>query len=182
MSSPRTQYFLCLATESHLLPDHTEWTAFSQFIKRFRNLSDDYVSPRYHYAQLRLTRLNWAFRFYQPRSSEARWYYHEMYCSTGAYVERFFEPLLFMFGSVAIILTAMQVVMTVTKMILLVVILWTTLSGVIAVFLLWQLAYAVRTKRRQGRKSRNRLNVGSEEETVGGMVDQSAGVSGLYKQ
>ena len=65
-----------------------------------------------------------------------------------------------MFGSVAIVLTAMQVVVTVTKTILLVVILWTTFSGVIAVFLLWQLAYAVRTKRRQDGKSRKRLNVG----------------------
>ena len=79
-----------------------------------------------HDSQLRLTRFNWAIRVFCPRSSKDWWYYHEIYWSTGAYVERSFAPLLFVFESVTIILTAMQVLVTVPEGIIIAEARWVT--------------------------------------------------------
>src|SRR5439155_11798844 len=133
-------------------------------------LDDSAVSLRYHFGQLRLTRLNYAIRLYQPRSSPDWWYYHETYWHTGAYVERFFAPLLFIFGSVAIVLTAMQVVLAVPEgpvltmerwtilaraswgfsvaLILVIVMLWLVLFGGIVVFTVVQVGYGAKVMRR----------------------------------
>lgn len=157
---------LGLAIESHLIPEYIEWPRFARFIRPFRRLHDDHVSSRYQYGQLRLTRLNWAIRVFHPSSSQQRWYYHEMYWNTGAYIERFFAPLLFIFGSLTIILTAMQVVVTVPEgslqarnhwmavaraswgfsisMILLIMAIWMAFLGGISVVLMMQLSFALR--------------------------------------
>ena len=52
-----------LAKEAHLLPDDGgnnsfDWLAWAAFIQHFRRLGDEHVAPRYHYGQLRLSRLN----------------------------------------------------------------------------------------------------------------------------
>ena len=104
---------LHIAIESKLVPGDVNWDQFARFIEGFRHVKDDQVSPRYCFGQLRLTRLNWAVRIFRPSSSSQWWYYHEIYWSTGAYMERFFAPLLFVFGSLAIVLTAMQVLVDV---------------------------------------------------------------------
>ena len=88
---------------------------------------------------------------------------------TSAYVERFFAPLLFIFGSVAIVLSAMQVVLTVPDgkilvteqwdtvaraswgfciaLIISILLLWFALAGGILVFIGFQLRYAVKVDR-----------------------------------
>ncbi|MCJ1458518.1 hypothetical protein MMC28_008891 [Mycoblastus sanguinarius] len=159
---------LRLALESRLMPGHIEWNRFARFIEAFRHLDDDQVSPRYHFGQLRLTRLNWAIRMFRPSSSPQWWYYHEIYWSTVAYIERFFGPLLFVFGSLAIILTAMQVVVSVPEgsilttkqwtavakaswefsitMILLIVVIWFAFLGGFIVFLIAQVAFSVKMR------------------------------------
>ena len=163
---------LDLAIEHHLIPKNIQWVPFTKFISPFEHLDDDEVSSRYHFGQLRLTRLNWAIRLFRPRSSKDWWYYHEVYWSTGAYVERFFAPPLFLFGSVTIILTAMQVLVTVpdgtiiaearwvtaakaswgfsVAMILFVASLWLIFLGGIVVFLMAQGIYATVTRKRKG--------------------------------
>ena len=99
---------LYMAIEHHLIPENTQWASFSNSLHHFEIYDDD-VSSRYHFGQLRL---NWALRSFQTKSSKDWWYYHEVYWNTGAYIERFFAPLLFLFGSVAIVLTSMQVMVT----------------------------------------------------------------------
>ena len=174
---------LHMAVEHHLIPEHIQWVPFTNFITPFRRLDDDEVSSRYHFGQLRLTRLNWAIRLFRPRSSKDWWYYHEVYWSTGAYIERFFAPLLFLFGSVTIILTAMQVLVTVpdgtiiaearwvtvakaswgfsVAMIFFIASLWLLSLGGIVVFLTAQGIYALVTRNRTGRLWHKQL--GSEE-------------------
>lgn len=164
---------LRLATESHLVPEHIEWNRFAQFIEPFRHLGNDRVSPRYHYGQLRLTRLNWAVRVFRPKSCPDWWYYHETYWNTSSYIQRFFGPLLFIFGSLAIILTAMQVIVTVPQgsflaasqwmvvekacwgfsiaMILAILILWFSMVGGLVVFLIAQLVFSAKTRISRGR-------------------------------
>ncbi len=177
---------LHLAIEHRLIPENIQWVSFSKFIVPFRNVHDDEVSSRYHFGQLRLTRLNWAIRVFRPRTSKDWWYYHEVYWNTGAYIERFFAPLLFLFGSVAIILTAMQVMVTVpegnivaksrwaiaTKVswgfslatILFIATLWLVFLVGIMVLMTAQVIYGAVVRRRKGRLRRNQSDFRIEEE------------------
>jgi hypothetical protein len=102
-----------IAQDHHLIPSDVSYTAFSLFIACFRNLPDSLVSSRYEYGRLRLTRLNWAVRILQPKAASGAWNYHEMYWHTGQYLKSFARPLMFIFGSVAIMLNAMQVVVSI---------------------------------------------------------------------
>lgn len=162
---------LYIAIEHHLIPENTQWVSFSKFIVQFRHLHDNDVSSRYHFGQLRLTRLNWALRIFHPKSSKDWWYYHEVYWNTGAYIERFFAPLLFLFGSVATVLTAMQVMVTLPEgsvvtrqqwattakaswgfslaMIVLIAALWSACLGGILILLMAQAVYAAATRRKR---------------------------------
>ncbi|GMF76432.1 unnamed protein product [Aspergillus oryzae] len=65
-----------LAKESHLIPDDIDWIAWSKFIHKFRELGDEQVAQRYHYGQLRLSRLNWAVRIVRPQHANTLWFYH----------------------------------------------------------------------------------------------------------
>jgi hypothetical protein len=100
-----------IAKQSYLLPDDTTYTNFQKFIEPFRHIPDIAASQRYHYGQLRLTRLNWAVRIFRPRSTRRNsfLYYQNIYVQTGQQLERFATPLLFLFASLTLILSSMQV-------------------------------------------------------------------------
>lgn len=105
-----------LAKDKGLLPD-VEWLAWSTFIHGFRFLQDSQVSHRYHFGQIRLSRLNWASRIFGPLRSRAHddrrsWIFYEIpYWSTGRYVEDAAVILLFLFASLSLLLSAMQVML-----------------------------------------------------------------------
>jgi hypothetical protein len=42
-----------------LIPEDVGWPKLVAFLSAFDDVQDNEVSPRYHYGQLRLTRLNW---------------------------------------------------------------------------------------------------------------------------
>lgn len=69
-----------LAKEAHLMPDDVEnWLQWSKFIRHFGRLTDERVSRRYHYGQLRLSRLNWAVRILRPKTATTWWFYEVPY-------------------------------------------------------------------------------------------------------
>ncbi|KAB8248713.1 hypothetical protein BDV35DRAFT_403113 [Aspergillus flavus] len=98
-----------LAKESHLIPDDIDWIAWSKFIHKFRELGDEQVAQRYHYGQLRLSRLNWAVRIVRPQHANTLWFYHLPHWSITSYLSQATVPLLFIFASVSVVLSAMQV-------------------------------------------------------------------------
>lgn len=103
-----------IAQQNKLLPDALLYHDFQGFIDPFRAIPDDAVSPRWEFGQLRLTRLNWAVRLLQPPSRRGRGglerlYYQQVYWQTGQFLETFVTPLLFLFGTFSVILSAMQV-------------------------------------------------------------------------
>ncbi|KNG46427.1 kinesin light chain [Stemphylium lycopersici] len=71
-----------LARDAHLFPAQFEWAEWSEFIAHFRRLEDEDVAPRYHYGQLRLSRLNWAVRLFRPSIAQTKWFYMIPYWST----------------------------------------------------------------------------------------------------
>jgi hypothetical protein len=88
-----------------LLPDDNRitWESWCHFIQCFQDFDKSEVTKRYHYGELRLTRLNFYGRlfFYE-------WNYFDTYTQYGWYFARFMAPYLFVFGSITVILTAMQ--------------------------------------------------------------------------
>jgi hypothetical protein len=101
-----------LARENHLIPGDFDWIEWSTFMAHFRHIQDDQVSRRYHFGQLRLSRLNWVTRLLRPRSSKLKWYYEVPHWSISAYMESLIAPVLFAFASLSVILSSMQVVLS----------------------------------------------------------------------
>jgi hypothetical protein len=104
---------LILAQEHHLIPSDIDWIKWSKFIDHFRHIEDEQVAKRYHYGQLRLSRLNWVNRIFRPRNRTTSWFYEVPHWSTGIYIERAIAPLLFIFASLSLVLSSMQVVLAV---------------------------------------------------------------------
>ena len=112
----RSQLDFILAQQSHLIPSEIEWEKWSAFIKHFRYIDDIQVSRRFHYGQLRLSRLsrlNWAVRLFQPLSASTAWFYEIPHWSIRAFTERALAPLLFGFASLSLVLSCMQVILAV---------------------------------------------------------------------
>lgn len=94
------------------------YTAFTTFIRYFSNIEDADVSPRWHFGQIRLSRLHWAVRILQPKAASRkgflhRLFYEEQFWQTGQFVNKFTAPLLFIFVTLSLVLSAMQVVLTI---------------------------------------------------------------------
>lgn len=104
---------LAIAKECYLIPADTDWIQWSIFINHFRGIGDDSVAKRYHYGQMRLSRLNWVVRIFHPQHTRTRWFYENPYWSTGDFMERATFPLVFLFASLSVILSSMQVALSV---------------------------------------------------------------------
>ena len=108
----RTYYYLIqhesdfeiARNEAQLLPPDITWTDFCAFSKDFIDISDDAVSERYHYGELRLTRLN-----LYAKILIGKLHYERVHGQYGAFFARFYGPLLFVFAILSVILNAMQV-------------------------------------------------------------------------
>ena len=108
----RTYYYLIqhdsdfeiARNEARLLPPDITWNEFCAFSKDILDISDDAVSERYHYGELRLTRLNLYAKFIL-----GKFQYERIHGQYGTFFARFYGPLLFIFGILSIILSAMQV-------------------------------------------------------------------------
>lgn len=102
-----------LARDSHLLPADLDWVEWSKFIAHFRSLEDEDVAKRFHYGQLRLSRLNWAVRLYRPSHGTTWWFYEIPHWSIAVYLGRAVGPLLFGFASLSLVLSSMQVLQSI---------------------------------------------------------------------
>ena len=97
-----------LAKEHSLISSLTTWTAWNAFISPFSDILDTEVSPRYHFGELRLSRLNFWSKFFLGRMN-----YFQVTGQTDHYLARVFAPLVFIWATCNVILAAMQVVMSV---------------------------------------------------------------------
>ncbi|KAL1602377.1 hypothetical protein SLS60_005793 [Paraconiothyrium brasiliense] len=106
---------LAIAVENGLLPKHVDWLQWAHFIAPFRNVQDLDVAPRYHFGQLRLTRLNLLIRVLRPRSRDdagTNRHYYTMHWYTSAYLRQFVSAGVFVFASLSLIMSAMQVILS----------------------------------------------------------------------
>lgn len=164
-----------LAKDSHLIPEDVDWVKWSRFINNFRGLEDHHVAKRYHYGQLRLSRLNWAVRLFRPQNANTCWFYEIPHWSITEYLTRATLPLLFMFASVSLALSSMQVALSVpadglwflhpdesglrymsrsfwvfsVAVLFLSGVIWVLLLGIPLVILAWQLSWGFRNQRKR---------------------------------
>lgn len=99
---------LNIALQYRLLPENATFESFCQFSSRFASIKDPEVSLRYHYGELRLTRLNFWSKVFL-----GRWDYETVHRQYSEYFQQFYAPLLFVFGIFSVILGAMQVEMAI---------------------------------------------------------------------
>ena len=100
-----------IAQRADLIPKDISYQDFKRYILPFRAILDEDVSPRYHFGQFRLTRLNLAVQFLRPPSARGTiiLYYHKRKWQTGDFLRRFGTPVLFFFAVFSVVLSAMQV-------------------------------------------------------------------------
>lgn len=91
-----------------LIPADITWEQFCSFTALLCHVKDEHVSLRYCYGEVRLTRLN----FYAPLVL-GKSHFQRVDYQYGQYFARFFTPAVFVFAIVAVILGALQVIVTV---------------------------------------------------------------------
>ncbi|KAG9235721.1 hypothetical protein BJ875DRAFT_421526 [Amylocarpus encephaloides] len=104
---------LDIAKEAYLVPKEMEWIQWSKFISYFRHIGDENVARRYHYGQLRLSRLNWLVRVFRPQHAHNMWFYELPHWSISDFAAAYTVPLLFIFATLSLVLSSMQVVLSV---------------------------------------------------------------------
>jgi hypothetical protein len=162
-----------LAQQANLVPKSITYIGFARFIGAFRDLPDEAVAVRYHYGQMRLTRLNYAVRILRPLLSGNMipWNYQQHYWQTGQFLERLGAPLLLSFAAFSLVLSSMQVALaalgqniwasfskfswgfSVAVILLVAAIFISILLGIIAV-LVAQAQFAMRKKRKETKDRR----------------------------
>ena len=82
-------------------PTYAEWC---EFMVPFSRARDDRVSRRYHYGELRLTRINRTAFFFRGKLA----YFH-IYPQWGSFLKHILAPILAVFAVCSVVLNAMQV-------------------------------------------------------------------------
>lgn len=98
-------------TQLSLVPSVVTWKQWCDFSAAFGAIEDSEVVPRYHYGKIQLSRLHWLVRIH--------WLELNYYYVDGGYGEsftRYYGPLLFIFGVLSVLLSAMQVGMAVEQL------------------------------------------------------------------
>ncbi|KFA48097.1 hypothetical protein S40293_08362 [Stachybotrys chartarum IBT 40293] len=92
-----------LASQLMLIPEAFTWETWCVFISAFRNLRDRDVAPRYHYGEIRLTRLNvWHSLFFGTSYLEIHGHYDH-------YFAGIVGPMVFILAAITVILGALQI-------------------------------------------------------------------------
>lgn len=103
-----SDFALATKEEHRLIPERITYSEFIRFIKGFENIRDENVSPRWGYGELRLSRLNlWS------KILLTKFTYQKMHGQYGAQFAQFYGPILFVFAIISIVLSAMQVAISV---------------------------------------------------------------------
>ncbi|SPO05331.1 uncharacterized protein DNG_08018 [Cephalotrichum gorgonifer] len=92
-----------------LVPTDITWEQFCNFSSDLGSSIDDRdASPRYSYGEIRLTRLN----LYAPLLL-GRSHFQRVEYQYGSYFARFYGPLLFVFGIASVVLSGLEVIVSV---------------------------------------------------------------------
>jgi len=92
-----------IAVEKKLIPTGVSFDRILFLTAELQKVSDEEVSPRYHVGEIRLSRLNFWCRILLFRCN-----FHKVAWQYSEYFARYYAPILFIFGALSVVLSAMQ--------------------------------------------------------------------------
>lgn len=98
-----------IAQERCLISKDMTWSRWRLFIAHFHEIPDSQVARRYHYGQMRHSRLNHLVRMTLPKERSTFWFYEPLYWSTAPYVKGITASLGFILATISLVLSSMQV-------------------------------------------------------------------------
>ena len=98
-----------IAKERHLLPGEVDWPSWRCFITHFHHVPNARVAHRYHYGQMRHSRLNYLVRLTLPRERSTFWFYEPLHWSTAPYIKGITTSVGFVLATISLVLSSMQV-------------------------------------------------------------------------
>ncbi|KAI0102511.1 hypothetical protein GGR51DRAFT_285522 [Nemania sp. FL0031] len=101
-----SDFTLATRDEAALIPKNISFADFIQCMEQCQRVEDQFVSQRYKFGELRLTRLNFWVTIFLFKSR-----YHLVEWQYGAYFAQYYGPLLFIFAAFTLLLSSMQVVL-----------------------------------------------------------------------
>lgn len=99
-----SDFHLAQRDDLRLVPQSISYDDFCAFASDLSKIEDSWVSARYSFGEIRLTRLNLYGKIFLRR-----FHFQQVHGQYGAYFSRYYGPLLFIFGILSLILSAMQV-------------------------------------------------------------------------
>lgn len=155
-----------------LIPPDVTWAQFCHFRADLARIGDGSVAPRYHYGELRLTRLN----FYAPLLL-GQSHFQRVDYQYSAYFAHFYGPVLFVIGVISIILSGFQVAVAVdlagiNRQALSFVALWFSVTVMVCIWavlcaLFFLLLYRIAKEWRVAIRDRVRLSAGRRKAETG---------------
>jgi hypothetical protein len=100
----------CIAHELHLIPPSITFPQLAAFLSKLEMIADAEVASRFHYGEIRLSRLN----FY-AKILLRKFHFQRVHSQFGSYFATFYPPLIYTFGTLSWLLSAMQVGMAVEQ-------------------------------------------------------------------
>ena len=98
-----------IAKERRLVPADIDWSSWQYFIAHFHRVPDPRVAQRYHYGQIRHSRLNLLVRLTLLRERSTFWFYEPLHLSTGPYIKGITASVGFVLATISLVLLSMQV-------------------------------------------------------------------------
>jgi hypothetical protein len=94
-----------IARSAHLLPTGVEWSQWAEFVKQLLGTEHANINPRFHYGELRLSRLNKIYRYILRQYRGYGYWYRQQ----STYFQKNLAPIVSLTVYIAVVLTAMQV-------------------------------------------------------------------------
>jgi hypothetical protein len=107
-----SDYHIARSDKLRLIPPDVTWPQICHFTSNLLSITDEEVSARYAYGEIRLTRLNLYCKILLRK-----WQFEQIHAQYDAYFSRLYGPLLFVFGALSVILSSSQVVMAVEQLV-----------------------------------------------------------------
>ncbi|KAL4962579.1 uncharacterized protein BDV14DRAFT_178253 [Aspergillus stella-maris] len=106
-----SDFYIAQDSSLRLIAKDITWEQFCNFAMHLTNISNSNVSKRYAYGEIRLTRLN----LYAPLLLK-KWNFQRVQYQYKEYFARFYGPILFVAGTVSILLSGLQVTVAIQGM------------------------------------------------------------------
>ncbi|KAH7130946.1 hypothetical protein EDB81DRAFT_807720 [Dactylonectria macrodidyma] len=103
-----SDFRIAIREDLKLIPEGVSFKEFCDFIIAFEYLPDSEVAGRYAFGEIRLSRLNFYAMIFLRKQN-----FHRVHGQYSDYFGIYFAPLLFLFGTLSVLTSAMQLTMAV---------------------------------------------------------------------